>query len=46
MLPKKTFDKISLHCDVGLILLRNNYTIPNFPSRLLAYLENSIPEEK
>lgn len=43
MLPKKTFDKISSHCDVGLILLRNIFTIPNFPSRLLTYLENSMP---
>jgi glycosyltransferase involved in cell wall biosynthesis len=43
MLPKIIFDKISSHCDVGLILLRSNFTIPNFPSRLLTYLENSIP---
>ncbi len=43
MLPKKKFDEISSHCDVGLILLRKNFTIPNFPSRLLTYLENSMP---
>ena len=42
-LPKKEFDAIAEHCDVGLILLRKEFTIPNFPSRLLTYLENKMP---
>ena len=42
-LPKVDFDKLASCCDVGLILLRREFTIPNFPSRLLTYLENSMP---
>ena len=30
-------------CDIGLIFLDHRFTIPNFPSRLLSYLENKIP---
>ena len=30
-------------CDVGLIFLDKNFLIPNFPSRLLSYLEMKIP---
>ncbi len=42
-LTKKVFDELAACCDVGLILLRPEFTIPNFPSRLLTYLENRIP---
>jgi glycosyltransferase involved in cell wall biosynthesis len=42
-LPKSDFDEISACCSVGMILLRNEFTIPNFPSRLLTYLENKMP---
>jgi hypothetical protein len=42
-LPKQEFDILASCCDVGLILLRREFTIPNFPSRLLTYLENKIP---
>lgn len=42
-LPKNEYDKIIKHADVGLILLRSEFTIPNFPSRLLSYLENTLP---
>lgn len=30
-------------CDVGLIFLDKRFTIPNFPSRLLSYMQASIP---
>ena len=30
-------------CDVGLIFLHRGFTIPNFPSRLLSYLEMKMP---
>jgi glycosyltransferase involved in cell wall biosynthesis len=30
-------------CDVGLIFLDHRFTIPNFPSRLLDYLNHSLP---
>ena len=42
-LPKADFDELAACCDVGLILLRKEFTIPNFPSRLLTYLENKLP---
>lgn len=41
-LPKNEFDKIAQYCDSGLILLDRRFTIPNFPSRLLTYLENKM----
>jgi glycosyltransferase involved in cell wall biosynthesis len=42
-LPKSTFDKLVSGADIGLIFLDKNFTIPNFPSRLLSYLENKLP---
>ena len=42
-LAKAAFDELAACCDVGLILLRKEFTIPNFPSRLLTYLENKMP---
>jgi len=42
-LSKNEYDKIIAHADVGLILLRREFTVPNFPSRLLSYLENKLP---
>ena len=42
-LPKSDFDILTSCSDVGLILLRKEFTIPNFPSRLLSYLENKLP---
>lgn len=42
-LPKADYDLLVKHCDVGLIFLDHRFTIPNFPSRLLSYLENKMP---
>jgi glycosyltransferase involved in cell wall biosynthesis len=42
-MPKNEFDSLAFSCDVGLILLRKEFTIPNFPSRLITYLENKLP---
>jgi len=42
-LPKEDYDKLVRACHVGLIFLDPRFTIPNFPSRLLSYLENSMP---
>ena len=42
-LPKLDFDKLVASCDIGLIFLHPDFTIPNFPSRLLSYLETAIP---
>lgn len=42
-LPKLDYDVLLKACDVGLIFLDKDFTIPNFPSRLLSYLEMSKP---
>jgi hypothetical protein len=42
-LPVNEYDNLVKACDVGLIFLDNRFTIPNYPSRLLAYLENKMP---
>lgn len=42
-LPKNEYDALLQACDVGLLFLNKNFTIPNFPSRLLSYLEMKIP---
>ena len=42
-LPKQEYDELVKGCDVGLIFLDHRFTIPNFPSRVLTYLENSMP---
>ena len=41
--PKAEYDELVRSCDVGLIFLDHRFTIPNFPSRLLSYLENRMP---
>lgn len=42
-LPKVDYDALTNACDVGLIFLDYNFTIPNYPSRLLPYLIKSKP---
>lgn len=42
-LPKDEYDKLISSADVGLIFLDKRFTIPNFPSRLTSYMENSLP---
>ena len=43
MLPKETYDDLLSACDIGLIFLDFRFTIPNFPSRLLSYMEQGLP---
>ncbi|MBR3739648.1 MAG: glycosyltransferase family 4 protein [Clostridia bacterium] len=42
-LPKEDYDALVGACDVGLIFLDHRFTIPNFPSRLLSYMQAKIP---
>ena len=42
-LPKEDYDTMVAACDVGLIFLDHRFTIPNFPSRLLAYMQAKLP---
>jgi glycosyltransferase involved in cell wall biosynthesis len=42
-LPKEGYDQLVQSSDVGLVFLDGRFTIPNFPSRLLSYLECRLP---
>lgn len=42
-LPKAEYDEMLKACDVGMIVLDHRFTIPNFPSRLLSYLDYAMP---
>lgn len=42
-LPKEDYDRMVAACDVGLIFLDHRFTIPNFPSRLLSYIQAGLP---
>lgn len=42
-LPKKDYDTVVAACDVGLIFLDHRFTIPNFPSRMLGYIQAKLP---
>ncbi|RZK19347.1 MAG: glycosyltransferase WbuB [Flavobacterium sp.] len=42
-LPKVEYDNLLETCDVGLIFLDSRFTIPNFPSRMLSYMEFRMP---
>lgn len=42
-LPKEEYDRLVQSCDVGMIFLDRRFTIPNYPSRLLSYLEYKMP---
>ena len=43
ILPKEDYDSMVSACDVGLIFLDHRFTIPNFPSRVLSYMQAKIP---
>lgn len=43
MLPREEFDGLVAACDVGLVFLDRRFTIPNFPSRLLSYIQAAKP---
>lgn len=42
-LPKDEFDRVVAMSDVGLIFLNSYYTVPNFPSRMLSYMQQKKP---
>ena len=42
-LPKNDYDDMVSACDVGMIFLDHRFTIPNYPSRLIPYLDFSLP---
>lgn len=42
-LPRDEYDRMICACDVGMVFLDHRFTIPNFPSRLLAYMQAYLP---
>ena len=42
-ISKIDYDTLVGACDVGMIFLNHRFTIPNFPSRLLSYMQAKIP---
>lgn len=42
-LPRDEYEQIIKECDVGLIILDPRFTIPNYPSRILSYMEYAKP---
>ena len=42
-IPKDDYDRMLAACDVGLIFLDYRFTIPNYPSRLLSYMQAELP---
>ncbi len=42
-LPKAEYEDFVMAFDIGLIFLDHRFTIPNFPSRLLSYMQSKMP---
>lgn len=42
-LPKEEYDKLIVACDIEIIFLNYRFAIPNFPSRLLNYMQTKLP---
>lgn len=42
-LPRDQYEQITKESDVGLIVLDPRFTVPNYPSRILSYMEYSKP---
>lgn len=42
-LLREDFDSMLAACDVGLIFLDHRFTVPNYPSRLLSYMQAGVP---
>lgn len=42
-LPKEDYERMIAACDAGLIFLDHRFTVPNFPSRLISYMQAGLP---
>ncbi len=42
-LLRDEYERLTAACDVGLIFLDHRFTVPNFPSRLLSYMQAKLP---
>jgi glycosyltransferase involved in cell wall biosynthesis len=42
-LPRDEYEMLITECDVGIVSLDHRFTIPNYPSRILSYMEYAMP---
>lgn len=42
-MPRTEYEQILKECNVGLVILDPRFTIPNYPSRILSYMEYAKP---
>lgn len=42
-LSRKEYDRLEACSDVALVFLDKRFTIPNYPSRILSYMEHALP---
>jgi len=42
-IPREEYNQLASNCHISLVLLHPDFTIPNFPSRVLTYLEYKLP---
>lgn len=42
-ISKNDFDELLTVCDIGMVFLDHRFTIPNFPSRALSYMQAGLP---
>lgn len=42
-LPRDEYESLIKECDIGIISLDYRFTIPNYPSRILSYMDKGIP---
>ncbi len=42
-LPRDQYEQITKECNIGLVVLDPRFTIPNYPSRILSYMEFEKP---
>ncbi|MBI6001462.1 glycosyltransferase family 4 protein [Clostridium perfringens] len=42
-LPRDKYESLIKECDIGIISLDHRFTIPNYPSRILSYMDKGIP---
>ena len=42
-LPREDYDTLVGACDVGMLFLDHRFTIPNYPSRIISYMQAKIP---
>lgn len=42
-LPRDEYEDLIKECDIGIISLDYRFTIPNYPSRILSYMDKAMP---